>query len=256
MEQKRSRFFSIMVVGDNPEEITKKYDLNAKVEPYIKYKYADASKYKSVSIKALEKILSEADKITLPSTTKAALKERLTELKKLSDFDYYRQLTNGLFYDSRGNALSEENPEGKWKTCRPGKHFSLPLILKDGSEVHSAKAGDVDWEKMHNTNQEIYKAAWEIVVEGRKPIGEEEETIAKAMGDKEAYFSKFKDKDAYVAYSTSYWNYAYVDKNGWKDVDMSGDETKWIKGFFDNFVKPLNPEDVVSIYECTVNEED
>lgn len=256
MEQKRSRFFSIMVVGDNPEEIIKKYDLSLKVEPYVKYKYLDAGKYKTISIKALEKILSEADKISLPGTTKVALKERLTELKKLSDFEYYRSLTNGLFYDAEGNALSEENPEGKWKTCRPGKHFSLPLVLKDGTETYSAKAGDVDWEKMHNSNQEVYKAAWELIVEGRKPVGEEEETIAKAMEGKTAYFSKFKDKDTYVAYSTSYWNYAYVDKNGWKDVDMLGDETEWIKSFFDKFVKPLKPDDVVSIYECTVNEED
>ena len=256
MEQKRSRFFSVMVVGDDPAAITKKYDLNLKVEPYIKYRYLDAGKYKSTSIKALEKILSEADKISLPITTKEALKNRLTELKKLCDFDYYRQLTDGLFYDAEGNAISEENPDGKWKTCRLGKHFSLPLILKDGSEAYSARAGDVDWEKMHNNNQEVYKAAWEIVVEGREPVGEQEETIAKAMGDKDVYFSKFKNKDAYVTYSTSYWNYAYVDEHGWKDIDSSGgDETEWIKGFFDKFVKPLKPDDMVSIYECTVNED-
>lgn len=256
MEQKKSRFFSVMVVGNNPEEITKKYDLNLKVEPYVKYKYLDAGKYKSISIKALEKVLSEADKISLPNSTKEALKNRLVDLKKLPDFDYYRQLTEGLFYDENGNALSEENPNGKWKTCRLGKHFSLPLILKNGTESYSAMAGDVDWEKMNNVNQEAYKAAWEIVVEGRKPIGEQEETIAKTMGDKTMYFSRFKDKDEYVTYNTSYWNYAYVDEHGWKDVDTSGgNEIEWIKGFFDNFIKPLKPNDMVCIYECSVNEE-
>ena len=245
-----------MVVGNNPEEITKKYDLNLKVEPYVKYKYLDAGKYKSISIKALEKVLSEADKISLPNSTKEVLKNRLVDLKKLPDFDYYRQLTEGLFYDENGNALSEENPNGKWKTCRLGKHFSLPLILKNGTESYSAMAGDVDWEKMNNVNQEAYKAAWEIVVEGRKPIGEQEETIAKTMGDKTMYFSRFKDKDEYVTYNTSYWNYAYVDEHGWEDVDTSGgNEIEWIKGFFDNFIKPLKPNDMVCIYECSVNEE-
>ena len=81
MEQKRSRFFSVMVVGDDPAAITKKYDLNLKVEPYIKYRYLDAGKYKSTSIKALEKILSEADKITLPTTTREALKIASQSLK-------------------------------------------------------------------------------------------------------------------------------------------------------------------------------
>ena len=81
MEQKRSRFFSVMVVGDDPAAITKKYDLNLKVEPYIKYKYLEAGKYKNTCIKALEKILSESEKIQLPSSTKDALKERLISLK-------------------------------------------------------------------------------------------------------------------------------------------------------------------------------
>ena len=81
MEQKRSRFFSVMVVGQDPTAITKKYDMNIKVEPYIKYYYLDAKKYKTMSIKTLEKILSEAEKISLPTGTKAALKERLKQLK-------------------------------------------------------------------------------------------------------------------------------------------------------------------------------
>lgn len=252
MENKRSRFFSVMVVGDNPEELLKKYDLNLKVEPYIKYKYLKANKYKDISIKTLEKVLSEADKIPLSDNIKSSLKNRLTDLKKLSDFDYYRQLTDGLFYDSEGNALSEENPDGKWKTCKLGKNFSVPFKLKDGTESYSAKIKDIDWGLMHKANQEVYKAAWEIAVDKRKPVGPEEEKIAAAMGDKDVYFSKFKDKDAYVLYSTSYWNYAYVDKNGWIDVDSFGKgEHEWINSFFDTFVKPLNPDDTVSIYECT-----
>jgi hypothetical protein len=243
-----------MVVGNNPEEITKKYDLNLKVEPYVKYKYLDAGKYKSISIKALEKVLSEADKISLPNSTKEVLKNRLVDLKKLPDFDYYRQLTEGLFYDENGNALSEENPNGKWKTCRLGKHFSLPLVLKNGTESYSAMAGDVDWEKMNNVNQEVYKAAWEIVVEGRKPIGEQEETIAKTMGDKTTYFSRFKDKDHYVKYSTAYWNFAYVDNKEWFDMSEIN-EMAWVEHFYDRFVTKLKPDDLVSIYECSVNEE-
>ena len=36
----------------------------------------------------------------------------------MSNFDYYSELTNGLFIDSNGDAWSEENPNGKWQTCK------------------------------------------------------------------------------------------------------------------------------------------
>ena len=50
-----------------------------------------------------------------------------------------------LYIDSNGDAWSEENPNGKWQTCKIGDFFSLPLILSDGSETHSALNKDIDW---------------------------------------------------------------------------------------------------------------
>ena len=35
-------FRTVMVVGDNPDELIKKYDLDTKVEPYVKLKRSDA----------------------------------------------------------------------------------------------------------------------------------------------------------------------------------------------------------------------
>lgn len=255
MNNTRSKFFSIMVVGDNPDEIVNKYDLNKTVEPYVKYRYLDAKKYKSTAIKVIEKLLSEGDKIPIKGNVRESLKERLRTLKNMSDFDYYRELTDGMYYDDEGNAMSYENPDGKWRTCRKGEHFSLPLILKNGEETYSARAGDVDWNKMNGANKEVYEAAWEVVVEGRPPVTEDEETIAKVMGDKQNYFSNFKNKEHYVKYSTAYWNYAYVDENGWKDMDDKSDENEWITKFFDKFVRPLKPDDLITIYECSINED-
>ena len=48
MEEVKNRFYSLMVVGDNPDEMIKKYDSKLKVEPYIKYHYDDAGKLKKV----------------------------------------------------------------------------------------------------------------------------------------------------------------------------------------------------------------
>jgi hypothetical protein len=128
----------------------------------------------------------------------------------------------------------------------------MPLLLKNGMEAYSAHVSEVDWESMTRTNTSVYEAAWEMVMEGKTPSNTEEEAIYNAMKDKEAYFRKFKSEEEYVNYSTSYWNYAFVDKNGW--VDMTNeDEKKWITNFFERFVKNIDPNDTVTIYECTVN---
>lgn len=251
MAQTNSRFFSVMVVGDNHKELMDKYSFDLEVEPYIRYEYLKADKYQNNSIKALDNLLNNADKVGLEPQLKEGLERRIKALKKMTPFEYYRELTEGLYYDENGNALTTENPNGHWVTARIGKNFSLPLKLKDGTETYSAKADDIDWWAM-NEPTAMYEAAWEMVMEGREPTNAAEERVYESMKDKIAYFSNFKDKDDYVTYSTSYWNYAFVDKNGW--VDMSDeDERKWITNFFERFVKNIDPNDTVTIYECTVN---
>jgi hypothetical protein len=109
---------------------------------------------------------------------------------------------------------------------------------------------------MHLANQEVYRAAWEIVVEGREPQDENEKKIYESMKDKDVYFSKFPDKESYVNYSTAYWNFAYVDaESGWIDINET-DEYNWINNFYQRFVSRLRPDDTISIYECTINSDD
>ena len=242
-----------MVVGENPKQIIEKYSSQYKVEPYIKYKYLNAETYQKGAIKAINGILKNEDMIGLSPTVKEVLEQRLETLHKLTPFEYYRELTDGLYYNEDGDALSEENPNAKYNTCRIGRNFSLPLKLKDGSEAYSALAKDIDWDSMNGANKDVYGAAWELVVDGRGPQTEEEKTIYEAMKDKDGYFSKFKSKEAYVKYNTSYWNYAYADANGWTDLDDDGNEEKWINEFYDRFITKLNPNDLVTIFECSTN---
>lgn len=253
MAETNSRFFSLMVVGNNPQEIVKKYSSTFKVQPYVKYKYLDAKKYQSTAIKALTSIIDNADKIGLTPQVKESLSNRLKNLTVLSPFDYYRELTDGMYYDENGNALSEENPDTKYNTCRIGRNFCTPLKLKDGSESYSALAKDIDWEAMNAIDKENYEMAWELVVDKREPTTEKEKTIYDAMNDKAAYFANFKTKEEYVMYNTVYWNYAYADENGWIDIDDVGDEKKWVTEFYDRFIRNLNPNDLVSLFECSTN---
>ena len=122
-----------MVVGDNHKELMDKYSFGLEVEPYVRYEYLKADKYQNNSIKALDNLLSNADKVGLDTQLREGLERRIKALKKMTPFEYYRELTDGMYYDEDGNALTTENPDGHWATARIGKNFSLPLKLKDGT---------------------------------------------------------------------------------------------------------------------------
>jgi regulator of sigma D len=102
---------------------------------------------------------------------------------------------------------------------------------------------------MQNTN--TYEIVWDLVHGIKSPETEEEKKIYNNMKDKTKYFSNFKDKESYVAYNCAYWNYGYLDENGWKDMDDDGKELDWITNFFDRFVSKLKPNDKITIYECS-----
>ena len=246
-----SKFFTVMVVGDNPEGLMSKYDKALKVKPYIKYKYLDAEKIRSNAIKMLSNIISSYDKFAMSEDQLEYFKSRLKAINGMSSFEYYSSLTNGLYYDADGNALSEENPDGKWDKYNLGKNFSYPLKLKDGKESYQALSGDVDWNQMHmETNSvNLFEIIWRLVVDDDDPSDANEEQLKNNWKDKKNYLSGFKNVDEFISHNCAYWNYAYLDKNGWVDVDDEGDEMKWVLNFFERFIEPLKNDEKVTIYE-------
>jgi len=246
-----SKFFTVLVVGDDPESLMAKYDKALKVKPYIKYKYLDAEKLKKNAIKMLSSVVENADKFAMSNYQLDYLKERLKAINGMSTFEYYRTITDGLYYDDEGNALSEENPEGKWDKYNIGKNFSYPFKLKDGKESYQAQVGDIDWDSIHMNVDAVrmFEIIWALVVDDDDPSDEEEVNIKKNWITKKNYLSNFSNVDQFVAHNCAYWCYAYLDENGWKDVDDEGDELKWVSNFFDRFIKPLKDGTKVTIYE-------
>ena len=133
-----SKFHTVMVVGDNPEELMKKYDISLKVAPYIKFKYLDADKMRKNACKVMQELIKNRDKFGFNDLQADYFKEKLKSLNSMSSFEYYSSLTEGMYYDENGNALSEENPNGKWTTYALGRNFSYPLKLKNGEESYQA----------------------------------------------------------------------------------------------------------------------
>lgn len=244
-----NRHFTLVVIGDNPEELVKPYDNSIKVEPYVVYEFAKAKEYHDQYITFYETLLKSRK---LTDSERESINNAIDYYKSLDDVGFYLDLTNGKDLDEEtGNLISDENPNGKYDTCHIGKNLSMPLITKDGEEVFSARKKDIDWDKIHLANRETYEAAWDMVMGDRKPETEEEEEIYENMKNRTQYFNFFGSRENYVMSSTAFWGYAVLDqKHGWKELEDNMLQIEWISKFYDTYIKKLPGNTLISIYEC------
>lgn len=248
---KASKFFTVLVIGDNPEEILEKYDGNKKVNPYIKYYFKDAKTLQKNAIKLMKKMIDSQDKAQLSDTVVEYLKERVKVIKGLSDFEYYNVITDGLEYDEDGNAISYSNPDAKWKKRNLGQNFCVPFkLLNEDKQTVQAVNKDIDWEYLNNANRKLYELAWKLSHNEVEPQNDEEKRIQMNMSAQGKYLSRFENMEQYVTYNSLYWTNAVVDETGWYDFDGK-DMYEWISGYYKNFIEKLGPDAKLTIYECT-----
>lgn len=250
-------FRTLLVIGDNHEEIVKKYSLDTMVQPYLRYKFDDKSKYHIDQMKVLEKQIQTTQDTN--SKLSNMYKELYKKTSEMDDFEFYQELTAGCIYDDNGNAWSVENPNAyyQFEKCydkriredqRNEAPFSNPFILKDGTKAYSAKMKDIDWSKNHMINVDMYRTTWEICVEGRQPENQEEQLIYDSLHLKQVYFENFDNIDTYIAHNCSFWTYGIATENeyicGKQDTAI-----EWTTHFFDKYIKDLPEETVLTIYE-------
>lgn len=248
--------FVVMVIGDNPDELMEQYRIDKEVEPYVVFKYKDAEKMRKNSIQLFEKMLECPKKFDLNEYGIDYIKSNLKNIKNLSSFEYYKKIVEGYYINDDGDAISTDNPNGKWQTYKKGKNFCIPLKLFDGSETNEAICKDIDWDSMHMQNTSAYEAVWEMIIEGREPKDEIEQTIYDNMSTQHNYLSKFKDKDQYVIHNCAYWTYAILDKDGWHDMDGAKNDFDWISNFFNNFISKIGENEKITIFECSRGKSD
>ena len=240
--------FVCIVAGNNPDELMKPYDKRNEEEPYVKYRFKDAHKIKEKYVELYEGILKNDNE----TVDKETLREIIDDLKDMTTEEFYEQLTEGLeISEETGDAISTENRDGRFSYYELGKWFSIPFLLKDGREVFQAKKSEIDWDRIHLGGGDIYRRAWEMVMEESEPTTDYEKTIYENMKDKVAYFNKFEDKENYVISNTAFWGYAFVsDKQGWMDASESDSQFTWMSCFYDMFIDKLPNDTLLTIYEC------
>ena len=253
-----SRFRTVLVIGENHRDIAAKYSADTKVGKYERYELNQAPKLHREYIKSIEATIRRLEGAEEFEKIVGMYRDMLEEYREMDDFEFFQVLTSGCEYDKDGNALSDENPDAhyQFEKCYDDRiradqrfeaPFSDPLILKDGTKAYSAKAGDVDWPMMHMRKAPLYRVVWEVCVDGRPPENEDEETAYKVMNGRTAYFANFKDKEEYAGHCSAFWTYGVATEEGY--TECGGNDIEWTNGFYDRFVKGLEPSETVSIYE-------
>lgn len=242
--------FVCIVAGDNPEKIMEEYNYNKVVTPYIVYKYKDANKIKTCTIKYYESLKNVANvPIEIEYLTNSIL-----DLKEMSDDEFFESLCDerpDYYISENGDIMSEQNPNGHFSYCNIGKLFSIPFLTKDGRETYQAKKGDIDWDKIHLNGGDAYKRVWEMVMENSLPNDEHEKVLYENMKDKVAYFEKFETKENYIVSNTAFWGYAFVSEMiGWIDAEDIEDQFVWMTNYYNLYIKNLPDDTLLTVFEC------
>jgi hypothetical protein len=250
----------LLVIGDNPDKKCAEYSADTKVEPYVRIKFADRHNLRAAQMQTLKSLL-DSETIRLTEVQREVYKNQYLDAVEMDDEEFFEFATDGMEHDEEtGDALSTENPKAKYKyqKCYDSQlkqtgeesDFSDPFKLKDGTKAYSARMCEIDWPRNHMYNTEIYRAAWEICVDGREPVNDTEKTIEKNMGNRQSYFANFNDVDEYIRHSCCFWTNCIITDDGkFAQLDYTVSDKKWISEFYDKYIKDLPDETLLTLYE-------
>jgi len=183
-----------------------------------------------------------------------------------------------------------ENPNAKWDWYQIGGRYAGRFKLKENikpetspnfswgwdsksmkkvleeNKVDQALKGEIDWDVIHNNWADYDKALrfWEMKVEGDEPETEEEkEQLKWDLYKPEFYTKRYGNKHTYAQCISNFTMWAIVTEDGkWIEkgemgwFGMSGEShdeaIQWELNFFDEFIKPLDDDILLTIVDCHI----
>lgn len=239
--------YKFLVIGNNPEEIVKAFDGETEVEPYLAFEYNKKEIYRQNMIKSLSTIL----KGKLKDDVREFFEDELAEIKKMSDEDYYYQITYGKTLDENLNVVSDRNPNAKFMGAEiADENNAYPFILYDGTKTFSAKVSNIDWEATAGDIAK-YKRVWELIVKNDKPK-EAWEITAKSSGPSRADMLRaFGSCENYIKFNTAFFTpYVALFRKGelvW-DVWQPDKQVEWVLSFYKNYLFKLPKDTLITLY--------
>ena len=240
--------FVTIVAGENPEELIKQYSKdNTKTVTIYK---ADAGLLKRQHIE-IAKAYMETTSNELEQLQLEDIIETLEEQTVSEFWEDYKEEQNVLAEDDEGNILVVDDSEIKCSSYNIGKNLSIPFILKDGTTTFQARKGDVDWNKMHLHDYDMYIRTWELAMEDEEPLNDIEQNIKKNMSNMKDYFMFFGDKETYASHCSAFWGYAFVDDSEWwRDLSFEKNQIDWVLNFYKDIIEPLPDNTLLTVFEC------
>lgn len=293
--------YSVLVIGSDIEEQLTKYDENLEMPVYVKYTKEELIVKEKESIEEY-KNGTYAEYLADPITYAKAYNDNENHLKYVSEtFPKKLEMTDEELYKeaieyygpeelgSNGELLSSYNPDSKWDWYQIGGRYAGRIVVKEGVEIDeptfswawdadsiekitsegnrtdSAYKKDIDFSKMHRTEEKYNDAIryWELVVEGDTPNNKDEEDIIKWSFYKREYFiNRYKNKETYAECDSSFSTWAVVIDGVWYEKGQMGwwamsNETDdeaidWEMNFYDRFIKPLSDDMLITVVDCHI----
>lgn len=243
--------FTVIVAGDDPMSLMEKYDSRTKTERHIVFKFSDAKKIFDGHLKVLRELIKRKN---ISDNLREAAEIELEESIDAGYLEFYSTLTEKCEIDEEtGDAYSEDNENAKFDAYNEPKLFAVPFVTMDGKETFHAVKSDINWEKIHLANRKPYEVAWDCVMEGKIPADKYETDIYENMKNREEYFMAYGDRENYIASNTAFWAYAFLsEETGWQELKRNADQFEWVVSYYDKFIKNLDENTMLSIYECII----
>lgn len=257
-----NRFRTILVIsydGQDPDLIAEKYSTSLKINPEIGRKVTD-EELVNTYFNYIDLLVNTVD-----NKDDETYKKTANTVANMTPLEFYKSKYNGSpDLDSENNLIEYHNDKAEYEfpKCHQKSfekwgeeaEFSNPFHLKNGKTAYMAHFDEIDWNREHGYRKELYDAAWEICVNGMKPKNEEERVIAERMSNRNGYFENFKNKEEYIAYSTSFWMFGVATEESYIDAFKNEENRKdggikWATEFYDTFIKNIEGNPLLSIYE-------
>lgn len=258
----KSVFKSILVIGNNHEQIVKSFSADTKVEPYVYMGIDDAPKKRKADLKFLENLINNKTYV-FDSYQKDIFGKLYRQYAKMTDFEYFVNKATEygcVFNEENGDAMTDKNPNTFYcgEKCYQKSFLATgeeapcvnPFKLKNGTMSYSAKKGEIDWDLMHMYNTDTYKSVWEMVVDKREPENEDEKDLFESMKNRFQYFRNFENKEDYITRSCAFWTHGVATEFKYYEADFKVSDGEWAKNYFDKFIANIDDDVLLTIYEA------
>jgi len=234
------------------------FDEGAEQIPYVSETVVEIIADKQRRIDQIKFSLADEKYGNTDKLWKEATKEKLNELEKMSDEDWYKSEVEGCQLNEHGDKTSTYNPQSKWDWYVVGGRWKDGIPLKSGIGADITKVRHMRTTPSSKDITNIKKQYKKY-----KRMSKEKD---RTKIDSDFVFSDFDPKQSeadFVRQTTAVAFYAFVDKDGewheraecgWFGTEHNATEDKhtWATKFVERYIAPLDKDDILVIVDCHI----